>query len=473
LTDSLALSQIAAGTVWDAWKRRDSGRGTYDLDVLSAWASGEAGTPIVDPDASEELQDLAKISKLKMCRTVVRTFLRGLSVIGFRSPTSQDNHSSWSWWQRHGLDAKQSEVHKLALELGSAYVAVLPDHLGWDQESAKPQIYSPKNVIAEYDERDSRFPAQAVLFRETVDGYGALLVDRYNVYPVKLRYVAKEAAGAVGRIRHDSIEVTGEPWTHGATYNGHPVCPVVAFVDVKVGEDSTVVRGEGVVGPIIDLNKAINQVNFDRLIVSRYGAFDQKMIIGWTDTKARLEKLNAAHIGAIDAHPADVRIDRWQASPLEPYNELIRELREQIAIEAAVPLFATGSISNVSSDTVAMLQNAHAQELDLKQESFGESWEMVIRIAVAMRGEDQPDDGAEVMWKDKSAKSLAGVVDGITKLSAEGVPIEELLDMVPGLGHQKIEAIKIALAKQRGRELVHTLLAPTQVPPLPETPADD
>ena len=460
------LSAIARGAIWGAWRGRSARMSR--LRRRRDYANGRGGIPDVDEGASEELKDLARISRLNMCGVVVSTFARGLSVVGFRSPTEADDEPAWGWWQRHRLDARQAQVHRQALTYGESFVSVLPDDRAEDK--ARPVIWSPLSAHVEYVEPDDVFPERATLIRRTAEGWSVLLVDDTSVTPGIVREAPNGADGVkVDGVRHGDIEVTGEPWEHGATYDGVPVCPVVRFVDETSDEGAS---ARGMVEPIIDLNRAMNQVNFDRLTVARYGAHDQKLIIGWTAPKDRLAKLSAAHIGAIDEHPDDVRIDRWQASPLAPYNELIREMREQVALEAAIPLWAAGNISNVSTDTAAMIEAAHQRELQLKRESYGESWETVIRLSVAMQGLEQPDDEAEVVWRETQARAFGAVVDGIQKLAsipadAGGVPVEELLDLIPGMSQQRILSIRDGIRRRRSVSSLTALVGAAQAQPVP------
>lgn len=452
------LTEIARAAMWDLWGQA-SGRRQFHLRRRRDYANGRSGIPDIDSDATEELRDLAKISRLNMCGVVRDTFARGLSCVGFRSPQSQDDEPAWLWWQKHRLDARQHQIHSHALTYGEGFVSVLPDDRTNDK--ARPVIWSPLSAVVDYDEPGDLFPTRAMLIRHTAEGYSVLMVDDMTVTPGILRKAKKSVAGRkVDGVRWSDVEVTGESWEHGGAHEGRPVCPVVRFVDRSSDEGEP---SDGVVEPVIELNRAMNQVNFDRLVVARFGAHDQKLIIGWTAPTDRLAKLSAAHIGAIDEHPNDVRVDRWQGSPLAPYNELVKELREQVALEASIPLWAAGSISNVSTDTAAMIEAAHQRELAAKRESYGESWEQVIRLAMAMSGETEPDPGAEMVWRETQARAFGAVVDGITKLASipadsSGVPVTELLDLIPGMSQQRIQAIKQAMKRPRADAILQRAL---------------
>jgi hypothetical protein len=465
VTRAVDLDATARATAWDSWEARSGRRYRYEL--LREWAAGRAGIPDVGEGASSELKDIARLARISMCRVAVRTFVRGLNVVGFRSPTAADNDPAWDWWQHHRMDARQAVTIRQTVTYGESYVSVLPDEASGSM--AYPATWSPLNCIADYDRPHDVFPTQALLITPGPGkDHTGLLVDRWTVTPVRMTARKnRDAATHVEGVTRRDITITGPSWQHYATYNGEPVCPVVRFIDET---DDQAGRGIGVVEPLIALNQAMNQVNYDRLTVARFGAHDQKLIIGWSDTKERLARLSSAHIGVIDEEPSKIRIERWQASPLDPYNELLNEQREQFALEAAIPLWATGRVSNVSADTVAMIEAAHQRELQLKRDGFGESWEIVLRLAVTMNGGQQPDQAAETIWRSTQVHSFAAVVDGIQKLASVDVPVEELLDLIPGMTQQRAKAIRDAMNRNRTLKLLDALASDNTVD---ERAADD
>lgn len=467
------LTDLARAAIWGAWSTRVGQRAR--LERCRDYANGRGGIVALEEGASEELENLAKVSRLNMCGVAVKTFKRGLSVVGYRSPTAEDDEPAWEWWQKHRLDARQQQVYGHALTYGEGYVSVLPDDRVADK--ARPVIWSPLSAVVEYDEPDDLFPTSALLTRRTAEGWSVLIVDDKTVTPGILRAKSKgtsEDRKTLDGVRIDDIELTGDPWEHGGVYEGRAVCPVVKFTDESSDEGTS---ARGIVEPMIDLARAMNVVNFNRLVVAQYGAHDQKLIIGWTTSKDRLIKLNAAHVGAIDEHPDDVRVDRWQASPLSPYNELVKELREQFALEAAIPLWAAGNISNVSTDTAAMIEAAHQRELGIKRESYGESWELVLALAIQMSGLSAPSESAEMVWRETQARAFAAVVDGIVKLAsipadAQGVPIEDMLDLIPGMTQQKINAIADAIRRRRSQTAFAAVAAAARPAPTPDPTPD-
>jgi len=465
------MTDLARAAMWGSWSRRSNRRQL--LERLRDYANGRGGIPDVDEGATEELRDLAKLSPLNMCGVVVKTFNRGLSVVGFRSPTSADDDPAWAWWQAHRMDARQSQIHKAALIYRESFVSVLPHDATGDP--ARPAIWSPLSAVVEYDDpREDLFPRTAMLMRRTAEGWSVLLIDDTTVTPGLLRTTKSRAAGRVDGIHPTDVVVKGEPWAHGATYEGRPVCPVVRFVNEFADDDAP---PTGVVEPIITLNRAMNAVNFDRLVVARHGAHNQKLIIGWNASAATLARMSASKIGVIDVDPAGVRVETFPASSLTPYNDLLREMREQVALEAAIPLWAAGNISNVSTDTAAMIEAAHQRELGIKRGSFGESHEQMIRLAMEMSGLPTPDQAAEMVWLETQARAFGAVVDGIQKLAsipsdAGGVPVEDMLDMIPGMTQQKQDAIRDSLRRRRTQAAFGAVTAAARAVAAPVAPAE-
>lgn len=444
LTTSEDLTDIARAAIWGAWSRSQR---AAKLRMFRSYADGTAGIPDVPDGSSDEIEELARQSVRNVCGVVVDTFNRGLSVVGFRSPTSADDEPAWEWWQRNRMDARQHEVHDATLVYGYGYVSVLPD----DDDRAVPATWTPLNVVADWDDphRDL-FPRSAMLMRK-VDhavlgrGISVLLVDDVHVQPGFIRSVKGRAPKAT------DVIVTDDAWKHGATYDGEPVCPVVRFVNEVTAEDRDP-RGE--VEPLVRPQRAINSVNFDRLTVSRFGAFRQKVVIGWSATPEELTRASAASVWAFEDDAKDIKVDTLDVTPLGPYDAQLREMTEQVALQAGIPLHQlTGSLQNVSTETAALAESAHQRKLQIKRETLGESWEQVIRLAVAMEGGVEPAAAAEVVWRETEARSFAAVVDGMVKLASVpngGVPIEELLDLIPGMTQQRITAVREAI--RRGRQ---------------------
>ena len=198
----------------------------------------------------------------------------------------------------------------------------------------------------------------------------------------------------------------------------------------------------GEVEPLISSQRALNEVNFDRHIVSRFGAFPQKVISGWSAGAAEVLKASASRVWAFD--DTDVKTSALPAASLEPYNTVLREIVQHIAQVAQIsPTQIAGEMANLSAEALWAAEASQQRKIEAKRRAFGESWELALHLAVETEsGTEAVPHGAEVIWRDTEARSFATVVDGVTKLAASGVPIDLLMPMVPSMTQQQVKAIR-------------------------------
>jgi len=208
--------------------------------------------------------------------------------------------------------------------------------------------------------------------------------------------------------------------------------------------------------------------------VSRFGAFPQKVITGWSGTSSEVLAASARRVWAFE--DADVKASSFPAADLGQYDAKLTEMLEFIATVAQVsPAKLNPKLSHVSADALAAAEANEQRKTESKRDTFGESWEQCFRLAAEISGDASTsgDDSAEVMWRDTEARSFAAVVDGIAKLAASGIPIEELVDMIPGATQQKIQSIKESLRRSQVNGLVQALQGtPTNFGTMSKPPAE-
>lgn len=439
----MLTSDEVVSTARDLYTRHRGELATHDR--VYNFVRGKYGVPEVPDGAGDELQDIARMSVKNVLSLVRDAFAQNLSVAGFRSPEATENDAVWALWQRHRLDARQAEAHRSAITYGTAYAVVGRESL---------RIRSPRQLFAVYaDPQIDEWPVYAL---ETWIDYtekkpvrrGRLFDDEY-VYPVTLGNVTQvdgQPDESVTRRFTVAVDEVEEPERHGAG-----VCPVVRFINARDAED--MVTGE--IEPLIGQQKAINAVNFDRLVVSRFGAFPQRYAIGWAaSSKDELVKASMSRLMSFDDE--DVKVGAFPAASVDPYNSILEEMLVHVAMTAQIPLSAFGNMSNLSADALAMAEAPHQRKLVDKRESFGESWEQMLRLLGSLN-DTAVDESAEVIWRDTEARSFAQVVDGITKLAASGVPVDTLLEDVPGWSQQRVQAARAALRREAGRGVLDAL----------------
>lgn len=409
-----------------------------DLHRVRDFVKERLGKPSVPVEASDEVKAIANIS-VKNVLTVVRdSFAQNLSVVGYKSSASGEDLPAWKMWQRNRMAARQAEIYVPGLTYGFSYAAAVPD----DKGLARFRLRSPLRMLAAYSDPEiDEWPEVALEIWDEVVGRrrfrrGFVYSDEL-VYPVRLGEIVDKGT-SVSTI---SPVLDGDPFPHKASH-----CPVVRYVNRR--DEDGVVQGE--LAQLLTLQKAITNANFDRLIVSRFGAFPQKVITGWGGTPGEVLKASASNVMAFEDE--FVKAQTFAAAEIGPYNELLNEMFEHVAMVAQIsPAQVTGSVVNVSADALAAAEAQEQRKLTTMRESYGEGHTQLLQLGSEIEGNDSnaEDVEAEIIWRDTEARSFAAVVDGVTKLAAQNVPIEDLLHLVPGMSQRRIQDITVKVQKTR------------------------
>ena len=436
--------------IGDLWRMHMEER--LEFDRIYEYTRGLRGIPKVPEGTGKEVMELAKLSVMNVLGGVRDTWTRNLSVVGYRRSTAMENDPAWAAWQRNRMDARQKEVHKPAVTYGAAYNRILKGDR-WPVWTLR----SPRQLLAAY--RDPSLDEWPQYVLETwLDKTAAkprrmgMVMDDAYIYPFDLGDVPAFDADE-NRSQPITPRQFGEPYEHNATYGGEPVCPVVRFVNDRDADDQII----GEIASLIIDQQAINSVNFDRLIVSRFGAFPQKVITGWSGTKTETLAASAKRVWGFE--DPDVKAYALPAASIGGYTELIDAMKAAVYEKAGLSPSKNGKLINLAAEALALAGKDENEKLIDKRESFGESWEQSLRLDAEMDGDTETaaDSAAEVVWRDTEARSFAQVVDGVTKLSQQGVPIESMLSLIPGMTQQQIRGIQTAMRSAEARAVVTAL----------------
>lgn len=420
------------------------------FNMIHDYVNGLIGYPQIPSDADADVKSIARLSIKNVLAPVRDSFAQNLSVVGYRTATSEDNLPAWKIWQDNRMDARQSEIYRPALTYGVSYVCVTPGENG---PVLRPR--SPRQLIAVYeDPQIDQWPQYALETwidnssgRRTRKG---MFFDDAFIYALDLGPVLPYSSNDNDRVDNlfpvSILDENEPPQSHNVGY-----CPVIRYINERDADDMIV----GEIEPLITLQRAITEVNFDRLVVGRFGAFPQKVITGWSGTKSQVLEASARRVWAFD--DPDVKAYALQAASLADYNALLQEMMEHVALVAQIsPSAVTGKLVNVSADALAAAEAQQQRKLNAKRDSFGESHEQMLQCAAKMNGDKATatDMGAEVQWRDTEARSFAAVVDGVCKLQQAGVPLQFLLPMIPGMTQQQLVGIEKAMQQQKVTDLI-------------------
>lgn len=426
-------------------------------DALRPWTEEEAvkrlqikGVP-TGPSAG-----IAARSQTNFLPLVLDVFSQALKADDYLSSETKSTAGPWQWWQRNKLGAAQTGVHRSTLHYGASYCTVLPSLSPGDTTNgAFIRGVSPRKMTAMYGEPmewapsaggpvDDDWPIMAL----EVHGSMIRLYDEESVHFIGIKNFPRSALGWADPVylKSDNFEYI-EARAHGVG-----VCPIVRF------RDRILLDGEeqfGIIEPLLTIQSRIDETTFEMLTTQYWAAFKQRYVMGWLpENEAQAFKQTAAD--TMFFKEKDVNVGQFDASPLAPYIESKGSALRDLSAIGQVPAQNLGvdGISNISEATLAGLEAGKDRKADEIATSLGESWEQVLRTSAHITGDSlgAADFGAEVKWRDQTARTFAQVVDGLGKMATMlDIPSEALWEDVPGWTKEKVDRIKkIAAARDAG-----------------------
>lgn len=434
------------------------------IGKIRRYLKGDHDRPYMPRNASTEFVGLADRSITNWLPLVADTFSKGLFLDGYRPSRQSENSPAWSYWQANGLDARQSIVHRAALEYGVAYVLVLPG-------SAGPVIrpLTPNRVWTFYADPDDEFP-EVALIRKGKTALGERLyefLDDTHVYTLTR-----------GTTDDDDLKI------RAVEAHRLNVCPVVRFRDRLDGENVGIIR------PLLALQDRVNEVVFSLLIALQYASFRQRWATGLAVPMKPVLDENGAPTGEEEpVEPFEAAVNRLWISDshetkfgdfaqtevsghLNAYKSTVQTLA---AIAQTPPHVLLGDLVNLSADALAAAEASTQRKVSEYETIFGEAWEQVFRLAAYAADdlEGALDESSQVRWRDTEARSLAQTVDALGKISQMlMVPPSELWERIPGVTDGDVERWKEAAGQQDSlAALADVLSRQTEPTALPGEPA--
>ena len=416
-----------------------------EVEKLDRWYRGRNDRPHMPKTSSAEYKELQTRSASPWLGLVVTNTAQALFVDGYREARSADNAKAWEYWQRNGMDARQTAVHRAALAHGLSYATVLPGDQG-------PVIrgVSARKMFAVYDDpAEDEWPRYAIRAEVSkIDGERHWMIRLYDDQAV---YIASCPVGG-GRVEYLDTMV-----------HNVGVCPVVRFSNMLDLDG----RSMGEVEPFIPLAARIDQDTFDRLVVQRFGAWLVRYIAGLakpeTDAEQRAQKMRLLVEDLLVAEDPDTKFGALPATPLDGFiSARDADIRDLAAVSQTPPQYLLGQMVNISADALAAAESSLMRKVGERKTAFGESWEQTLRLAAHVDGDTAAADDftTEVRWRDTESRSLSTTADALGKLATMlQVPPEALWERVPGVSDQDVQRWKALKDSEDGMNQIADLLA--------------
>lgn len=393
------------------WRRAEK----EALDKIHDYWRGTQQHPFAPVGAPADVRRLAQMSRINIMDIVVTAVSQTLYVEGYRAERASEDAPPWDVWQAAKLDAEQAGVHDSAIAYGTSYVSVLPG-------DPLPAIrgYSPRYMTAIYGD-DPDWPMRALAAEPNANGWMFRMFDDRAVY-----FLEANAEGDELRFLESREHNVG-------------VTPVVRFRN-RIDLDSDNI---GEVEKLYEIQDQIDHTTFNLKVSEHFGAFRQRAIIGWTAaSEEETLKAAASRVWTFEDSPEAVKVQDLEQTQLDGYlASREAEIRAASIMAQVPPHYLLGQMANLSAEALVAAESSLMRKSRQRRMSFGESWEQVLSLAGRIAGFETSED-AQVRWADTESRAFSATVDALTKLQVLGVPLELILERVPGFTQQDVERAK-------------------------------
>lgn len=424
-------------------------RRAYSTYMDKPWSAIGSGIPTVEmpEDAPQVMRNLAWKARTNYLPLILDAFTQLVKADGYMEANGSPS-KAWTYWQNNGLDARQTGIVRSALMFGASYASILPGTTG-------PVIkgYSARRMTAVYQDPDiDDWPMMAL----DVNGPMMRLFDNEMVYRIGIEQFPISGLGAALTITPQMQFVFIDAQPHGLSF-----CPVARFRDRMLldGEEQF-----GIVEPLIDIQKRVDETTFGMLTAQYYAAFKQRYVIGWVPQSEK-EYLETAVRDFWAFKDPDVKVGSFDETDMTRYidskNSALSDLSAISQLPASMFNSSTAAMRNVSPEAVASNDAGQDRKNGEIKTSLGETWELVLRTAASIDGDEASaaDTSSQLRWRDMSTTSPGAIVDALGKLKQMlGVPVEMLWERIPGWTDQdQSRAIELIQSGDSIDKLVATL----------------
>lgn len=417
------LSENDAGT-WAAELLKMRKKDAPYLDKIRQYWRGKQALPVMVPKTGVpvEVRRMAEMSRINVVALPIDVIGQALYVDGYRQERTEANEPVWDVWQANRMDERQTGLHRAALAYGAAYATVLPG-----DTAPVIRCRPPRALTVAYGDDD--WPRYALERTKGLKGVVTWrLFDDEGVYTFRDDPADRKQSSDWAGVWQKTEE------------HGLGVCPVVRFRNTGDLDEEDEVVGE--IAVLMPLQDQMDFTTFDLLVAQHYQAFRQRYVMGWTSpTEAEKAKASASRLWTFD--DPDTKVGEFGQVNLGGYLDSRASTLEYLgAISQTPPHHLLGKLVNLSTEALAAAESGQRRKIGQRENSFGESWEMVFGLAATAMGV-KVTDGAQVRWRDTEARALASTVDALGKMAQMlSIPPQVLWERIPGWTQQDVERAK-------------------------------
>lgn len=383
----------------------------HKIAELNRYYSGDQALTFVAPEVQKALANRFPRVTVNYVRLAVNAIAERLRVQGFGGA------DAWPIWLANDLDQRSALVHREALLTGAGYVSV------WSNADGSPRIAveSCREVITTVDPGSRETVAAVKRYRTKKT------TEAYLYLPDRIEHHRANTAGAA-TAGFKLVEVLDNPMGQ---------VPIVAFRNSDLPLDG----GVSEVHDLTDLVDMLSKLNADIMVSSEYGARPRRWVTGFgPEERPKVDpKTGLVVIDTTTGEPVmetfnpfpetdrmmlvdepDAKVGQLPAADLKGYQTAVDIILSEIAAIACLPphfvgLYSTGNPT--SADALRASEAGLTAKASAKQQVFGQSWEQVMRLAVAVQNAGDPASvSVRTIWNDPATRSLAQEADAAQKL---------------------------------------------------------
>lgn len=398
--DTAALGALGAELQQDAraaWAPLQTLQKHIDGQLLRTW---------MPENADAEYRDLLRKSASPWLGFARDAIAQGCIVSGYTDTDLWERV-----WRANGMDGRQEVSTRDAVGFGRGFVSILP---AAGSEGVVMRPMGALDTYAVYEDPWDDYPQYVLHRRKPRRGKDMfwqgswMLVDQDGIY----RFTGTPAAPVDVKFEEHGLEFT----------------PVVGISNTLDSAPRSSIIDK------VSVYKRIVDATFTLQMLQRYGAFPQKWMAGGDlDPELRASIDSLMHASGEAGETA-----RFGAFPAADLDKAVSALDAHIKHFSAVvqvpPHYLLGAVVNMSAEGIAAAEAGYHRNLSARKKALGEGYELAMRTAAAMLGEETAAASAtdQVEWENVSSWSLSQVTDAIQKIMADTGPLESLYRMIPG-----------------------------------------
>ncbi|MGV0746398.1 phage portal protein [Mycolicibacterium sp. XJ870] len=382
---------------------------------LNNYYRGDRELTFVAPELQSALGERFPRVAVNYIRLAINSIAERLRLTGFSGA------DVWPLWLANDLDQRSALVHREALLTGAGYVSV------WSNPDGSPRIVveSCREVATQIDPGSRETVAAVKRWVDTVrkETHAVLyLPDRIE------RYRAQQAGAAASALA--LVETLDNPLGQ---------VPIVAFRNADLPLDD----GVSEVADLTGLVDMLSKLTADLMVASEYGARPRRYAAGIDLIEVPRFNEDGTPVLDVDGEPVidtenpfpetdrmmvsendQAKFGQLPGASLDGYRNAVDVILSEIAAISSLPPHYLGAFNHgnpTSADALRASEAGLTAKASAKQSAFGQSWEQVMRLAVAIRdGIDPADVNVRARWNDPATRSVSQESDAAQKLFGGG-----------------------------------------------------